>query len=376
MGEQGVPHGRLRNNPRAMTGDAQEWAGAPFTEKAFYLADFRERTLAIAGTGDAFADPGPLRAVFAELEQNRTRIVLLTGDAAAARALAAPIVALAGERALGSVWRALRSSPRVTVLIDGADSFPAACRALAVSLRISKLIFLDSGGALVRGDGARLSFVDLGELAALLQDQSGDASRRAPLLREIDAALRGGVAAVNLCTASGLGEELFSYAGSGTLFTVGNYVEVRPLGIDDFAAARDLVARGVAEGYLALRSEPELDRVLANGYGAFVEHSHLAGIGALVPHPESGTGEIASLYTLTRFLGEGIGGHLVASLCRVARERRYRCVFACTTSERVAGFFERNGFRRVDPGDVPAEKWRDYDPERRERVLCLRRELA
>jgi len=29
---------------------------------------------------------------------------------------------------------------------------------------------------------------------------------------------------------------------------------------------------------------------------------------------ESGTGEIASLYTLTRFLGEGIGGHLVADI--------------------------------------------------------------
>jgi amino-acid N-acetyltransferase len=264
----------------------------------------------------------------------------------------------------------------VTVLIDGADSFPAACRALAVGLRISKLIFLDPAGALVRADGARLSFVDLGELAALREEPSGDASRRAPLLREIDAALRGGVAAVNLCTAAGLGEELFSYAGSGTLFTVGNYVEVRPLGIDDFAAASDLVARGVAEGYLALRSEPELDRVLANGFGAFVEHSHLAGIGALVPHPESSTGEIASLYTLTRFLGEGIGGHLVAALCRVARERGYRCVFACTTSERVAGFFERNAFRRVGAEEVPAEKWRDYDPERRDRVLCLRREVA
>jgi amino-acid N-acetyltransferase len=358
-----------------MTGDAQEWAGAPFTEKAFYLADFRERTLAIAGAADALADPAPLRSVFADLEQNRTRIVLLTSDAACARSLDTPVVALPREHALGSVWRALRSSSRVALLIGAGDSFPAACRALATSLRIAKLIFLDPLGALVRGDGARLSFVDLGELTALLADPIGDAARRASLLREIDAALRAGVAAVNLCTAAGLDEELFSYAGSGTLFTVGNYVDVRPLGIDDFAAASDLVARGVAEGYLALRSESELDRVLANGFGAFVERSHLAGIGALVPHPESGTGEIASLYTLTRFLGEGIGGHLVAALCRVARERGYSCVFACTTSERVAGLFERNAFRRVGAGDLPAEKWRDYDRERRARVLCLRREI-
>src|SRR5262249_43046658 len=56
----------------AMTGDGQDWAGAPFTEKAFYLADFRERTLAVAGGADALADPAPLQPVFAELEQNRT----------------------------------------------------------------------------------------------------------------------------------------------------------------------------------------------------------------------------------------------------------------------------------------------------------------
>jgi len=245
-----------------------------------------------------------------------------------------------------------------------------------VNLRVSKLVFLDPIGALVRSDGARLSFVDLGELAALLADPIGDARRRAPLLREIDAALRGGVAAVNLCSGAGLEQELFSYAGSGTLFTVGRYVDVRPLGIDDFAAASDLVVRGVAEGFLAARSEAEIDRVLANGYGAFVERSHLAGIGALVPHPESGTGEIASLYTLTRFLGEGIGGHIVAALANAARERGYSCVFACTTSDRVAGFFERNAFRRVGPDEIPAEKWRHYDPARRARVLCVRRDLT
>jgi amino-acid N-acetyltransferase len=358
-----------------MTGVDPAGPGAPFTERAFYLADFRERTLAIAASADSLVEAAAVRSVFTELERNRTRIVLLTGDPALARALDTPVLALPRERAPGSVWRALGSSARIALAIEPGSSFPAACRELAASLRVSKLVFLDPRGALVRGDGARLSFVDLEELEALLTDPTGDASRRASLLHEIDAALRGGVAAVNLCTAEGLDEELFSYAGSGTLFTVGRYVDVRPLGIDDFAAASDLVARGVAEGFLALRSEAEVDRVLANGFGAFVERSHLAGIGALVPQPESGTGEIASLYTLTRFLGEGIGGHLVAALCEVARERKYTSVFACTTSERVAGFFERNAFERVDADAIPAEKWRDYDPARRTRVLCLRRDL-
>jgi N-acetylglutamate synthase-like GNAT family acetyltransferase len=359
-----------------MSGEKPVWAGASFTEKAFYLADFRGRTLAIAGDAGGLADGASVRSVLAELERNRTRVLVLTTDASLADALDTPVIALSRECALGSVWRALRSHARIALVIPPAESFPSACRELAVNLRVSKLVFLDPIGALVRGDGARLSFVDLGELAALRAGPGGDGSRRSPLLREIDAALRGGVAAVNVCTAAGLDEELFSYSGSGTLFTVGRYVDVRPLGIDDFAAANDLVARGVAEGFLAVRSEPELDRVLANGYGAFLERSHLAGIGALVPHPESRTGEIASLYTLTRFLGEGIGGHIVAALCKVARDRKYSCVFACTTSERVAGFFERNAFERVGPGEIPGEKWRNYDPARRARVLCVRRDLA
>src|SRR5438552_3372809 len=85
------------------------------------------------------------------------------------------------QRLLGSVWRALRSSARIALLIDRRDAFSSACRELAVILRVSKLIFLDRDGALVRGNGARLSFVDLEELAGLL---AKPADRRAPLLRE------------------------------------------------------------------------------------------------------------------------------------------------------------------------------------------------
>jgi N-acetylglutamate synthase-like GNAT family acetyltransferase len=38
-------------------------------------------------------------------------------------------------------------------------------------------------------------------------------------------------------------------------------------------------------------------------------------------------------------------------------------------------FFERNGFRKVDRGEVPETKWRAYDPARLSQVACLRRDL-
>lgn len=347
----------------------------PFTEKDFYLAEFRGRTLALACAGAGRAELDRVASVLGELEANGTRVVLLTAAPALAAELGAPVLAASGPELAGAVWRALRGAPRAALIVPAGPGFAAGCRERALALGVSKWVVLDAPGAFTRADGSRISFADLAELGAWLAAPNDEVAKRAALLREVEAALRAGVPAVNVCAAEGLGEELFSYAGSGTLFTRERYVSVRRLGIDDYDAAADLVRRGVAEGYLAERSEAELDRVFGNGFGAFVEGRHLAGIGALMPDEHSRTGEIASLYTLTRFLGEGIGGHLVGALCRAARERGDTAVFACTTSERVAGFFERQGFARVGPERIPEQKWRDYDPGRRARVLCLLREL-
>jgi amino-acid N-acetyltransferase len=203
--------------------------------------------------------------------------------------------------------------------------------------------------------------------------RAGERPERIGLLREIERALDAGVAAVNLSTLEGLADELFTYAGSGTLFSRKRYVEVRPLGLDDYDPANDLIARGVAEGYLAPRTPEDVEAVLVNGFGAFVEGVHLAGIGALLA--QGSGGEIASLYTLTRFLGGGIGGHLIRFAVERANQAGMRFVFACTTSERVVAFFEANGFRAVGPDEIPDAKWDGYDPERRARLRCLRLDL-
>src|SRR5262249_50870980 len=179
--------------------------------------------------------------------------------------------------------------------------------------------------------------------------------------------------AVNVCDLAGLEQELFTYSGSGTLFTRKRYIAVRELGLDDFDAAYDLIDRGVAEGYLAARPSREIDRVLAHGFGAFIEGRHLAGIGALLVDGDARVGEIASLYTVTRFLGEGVGQHLVAHALRRARALRLHCVFAGTTQERVGPSFERQGFEVAAPDELPARKWRGYDRRRRRRLRCYRR---
>jgi amino-acid N-acetyltransferase len=347
----------------------------PFSEKGFYLDEFHGRTLGVAAEAPELGDPAPLLAVLGELAANDTRAVVISTEAAALRRLLGGAPAQADDPRLpATVWRCFERGPWAGVAVRDREGFPAAGLAVAVRLGLSKVVWIDPAGGLRRPDGTRDSFVDRDELRGIVAaGSSGEAAERIGLLGEIERALDAGVAAVNLTTLAGLADELFTYAGSGTLFSRQRYVEVRPLGLDDFDPANDLIARGVAEGYLAPRPPEEVEAVLVNGFGAFVEGVHLAGIGALLA--QDAGGEIASLYTLTRYLGGGIGGHLIRFAVERAAQAGLRFVFACTTSERVVTFFEANGFREVPAEEIPAAKWDGYDPERRERVRCLRREL-
>jgi N-acetylglutamate synthase-like GNAT family acetyltransferase len=353
-------------------------AGGSFSEKSFYLSEFRGRTIAIAVPAADLGAPAPLEAVLKELEENGTRVVVISTQRSALEGvLGMRSLSAALPRLEAAVWRAFAEAPRVGVTVAGSQAFAPEVREIVLRLGVWKLVWIDREGGLVQRDGSRESFVDRAELEALLASgNAGVNARRTALLREVEEALDAGIAAVNVCSLDGLHDELFTYGGSGTLFTRERYVVVRRLRLDDYDAADDLIARGVAEGYLAPRPAHEIDRVLASGFGAFVEGSHLAGIGALLEMPQARAAELASLSTLTRFLGEGVGYHLVKYALERARSLGCEYVFACTISDKVAGFFERNGFRRVEPHEIPGEKWRDYDPTRRASVKCLRRDLV
>lgn len=345
----------------------------PFSEKGFYLDEFHGRTLGFAVAAADLRAPAPLLGVLAELATNDTRAVVVSTEAGALqRALGAVPVAADDARLAAAVWRAFSGRPWAGVVVRGVDGFAAEAFGVAIRLGLSKIVWVDPDGGLRRPDGTRISFVELDELRAIVRSAGG--VPRIGLLREIERALDAGIAAVNLSTLEGLADELFTYAGSGTLLSRKRYVEVRPLGIDDYDAANDLIARGVAEGYLAPREREEVETVLVNGFGAFVEGVHLAGIGALLVQGDAG--EIVSLYTLTRYIGGGIGGHLIRFAVERAAQAGMRFVFACTTSDRVVAFFEAHGFRAVDQAEIPVAKWERYDPQRRERLRCLRRDLA
>ena len=349
------------------------------SEREFYLAEFRGRTLGVALAQAPGGSLDALAQVVEELARNGTGCVIVSPSRVLLEKLT-PLVIAPAESAdwVGALWRALGEGHGVGLWLPEevseageARPFAARCRVVALRLRLAKLVWIDDRGAIRDPAGSRISLLDLSDADRLADLSSPGSEPESALVGEIGQLLEGGVASVSICSLEGLSDELFTYAGSGTLVTRERYLEVRLLGIDDFGAATDLITRGVDEGYLAPRSEREIESALGRGFGVFVEGRYLAGIGALVRYPAEGAAEIASLYTMTRFAGEGVGGHLVSFALQCARAEGCSQVFACTTSARVERFFERQGFRRVEPEAIPASKWAGYPAERRSELRCL-----
>jgi N-acetylglutamate synthase-like GNAT family acetyltransferase len=369
-----------------------------FAEKRFYLDEFHEKTLLFALAPGARADDYRLITVIDELIHEDAHGIIVTTDVPGARGLTQRVRAPGGERGpsgpleidssskitshevLYEIWDRLREGP-VAVLQLSEMSWPelsSAAVQLASSLRVHKLILLDPSGGLAQE--RQLSFLTEPVLAEVLSSESsGEAvNRRRPILETIHRALRGDVHSVNLCSLEGLARELFTYKGSGTLFTPEDYCRVERLGIDDFGEVERLLLRGQEEGLLKIRDREEIGEILLCGFGATLGGEHLAGVAALLEEPYVGerTAEIVGLYTISRFKGEGVGGKLMAQILSEARLRGLESVFACTTVARAGLFFEREGFVRVGPEAVPTRKWRDYETGRQAQVAVYRKVLS
>ena len=381
-------------------------ASLSFAEKEFYLDEFHEKSVLFAlRVTDWTVEAGMHAAleVFETLLRNDTRILLLletdNGEGPQRRVTAlhkqlarvvktphaSPVVFSVDtsvDQLCLQMWEVLRDS-RVFVGLwpSGAPVSLADCaQRVAVGLRVYKLVYIDPPGGLVH-DGKILSFLNGPGLQDLLRpgraEEVGLGERR-PVLEAIHSALAGGVTSVSLCPLVGLGRELFTYEGCGTLFTRGDYCQVEKLGIDDFHEVEKLLQRAEQAGHLKPRTPQEMARLLLYGYGARLGPASMepAGFCALLPYAEDQAAEIVGLFTITRYQGEGVGGRLVEAMVHEGERQNLRYVFACTTQEGAQRLFARHGFQRVPPEAVAAAKWHGYDPERRQQVAVYRRDLA
>jgi amino-acid N-acetyltransferase len=374
-------------------------AAALFDEKSFYLEEFYGKSLLFAlipPSGERLGELDSLVRTLRELHRHQARCIAIVPATALARMMrrlgrvapkAEPPIFNPGaglrsrpyppDSAVAQIWRALSAG---SIVVAAADTnkpgdFTVFAEELASRLRVFKLILLDRQGGLTGGGGERLSFVELGRIGGAVRKQR--TARRRAELRAVARALRAGVGSVNLVAPRDVYDELFSFVGTGTLFTERQYGFVRPISIDDFEEVEALILRGQREGHLLARSREEIAQLLPSCFGYRVGDEHLAGVCSLLTeryHRER-AGEITALYTLTRFAGEGVAVELVKQILNEARERPLRYVFACTAEERAAKFFARIGFRLVGPRDIPAAKWRGYDRARMSRLEIFRYDL-
>ena len=169
-----------------------------------------------------------------------------TGDDGAP--LAQHVVADAAQAAADG-----RRSSRTLGSSTSRSSWPAACAC-------TSWCSSSRAGGIASPTARRLSFMDDAMLTAVLQpgqaEWAGLAARR-DTLDAVRAALRGGVHAVNLCTLEGLARELYTYEGSGTLFTLRGLLPHRAARHRRLrggrAPDRARPARGVPEAALAGR---------------------------------------------------------------------------------------------------------------------------
>ncbi len=374
-----------------------------FTEKTFYLEEFYGKSLLFAlipPSGERLSELDSLVKTLRELRRNQTRCVLIASAGALprlvkrlGRMLIAPPVTFnpatglrtrpyPPDSAVAQIWQGLRAGSIVVAAATGdPDDLVIFAQELASRLRVFKLLMLERRGGLRDKEGEINSFVDLRRIRRALGLET-DKLRRATI-RAARRALLDGVASVNLTTPRGVYEELFSFLGSGTLLTEQRYANVRQISIDDFEEVEALIRRGQNEGFLLRRGDSEIASLLPSCFGYRVGDEHLAGICALLtePYRRERAGEITALYTLTRFLGEGVATELLREVVAEARKRRLRYVFACTSEERAARFFARlrfgrARFRRVAPGKIAAAKWRGYEKARIARLAIFRCDLA
>ncbi|MEO6629827.1 MAG: GNAT family N-acetyltransferase [Aquihabitans sp.] len=361
-------------------------------ERAFYVSEFAGATIVVALAEPDRATVASLARAASALAGAGARMVLVVGTAPGAfggdrASLATPLPSTplvlpiptgvaAGDRPdwMARLWLAITEQSEVVVEVSaGTESIVAAD--LAGSLRALKLVLTDPGGGL--GEPPR-SFVDVHDPAsgfeAALADRQGGA-----IVAAVRAALANGVTSVNLCRSQSVDQELFTFDGVGSLFTSGDYLQIAPLRVDDLPAVQGLVAQGTAAGLLRPRTRLDVARLAVTGLGARVQSSgHLAGLVGLetAPYDHDRLGEVACLYTVSRFSGAGAGGLLVDGLADRASAEGLRAIFAVTVSPEASAFFVHKGFSEVDHSRLPAVKWASYDQDRKAAARAFWRDTS
>jgi amino-acid N-acetyltransferase len=243
--------------------------------------------------------------------------------------------------------------------------------AAAIALRADKVVFLtETPGLLTTGaDNPHLIreiSVNDASLLNELREMTGDTNL--PLKHAIRAC-RGGVGRVHLIPYALDGSlllELFLHDGVGTMVSYDNLESLREATPDDVGAILSLIEPLEADGTLVRRSRHEIERDIE--HFSVIEHDGvLFGCAALYPYPQASIGEMACLTVAPKAQSTGDGKRLLRRIEHRARAQGLDRLFVLTT--RTAHWFLKQGFVKATLDDLPDDKRRLYNWQRRSIIL-------
>lgn len=160
-------------------------------------------------------------------------------------------------------------------------------------------------------------------------------------------------------------EEVFTHAGSGTLFTREYPNVLRQATEKDVRDIMALMQPYITEGTLKAMTEEDL-LAMIRSFMVYSVNDQIIAAAALIEYGDSM--ELGKLCTLPRFQARGRARALVRALLQKAKDDGKRSVFALTVQPYVGEFFERIGFAAVERELLPDEWKAGYDFSRPSRA--------
>jgi len=160
--------------------------------------------------------------------------------------------------------------------------------------------------------------------------------------------------------------ELFTHDGIGTMITTENLESMREATIDDVGGLLKLLAPLEADGTLVKRPRELIEREI--GLFTLLEHDGVIyGCAALYDFPAAKMGELAGLTVHPQYQNYGDGERLLKRVEARARQAGLARLFVLTT--RTAHWFIKRGFAAAGIDDLPIERQRLYNWQRRSQIL-------
>jgi len=238
---------------------------------------------------------------------------------------------------------------------------------VALALKADKLLLLTDRLPADR-TGEPLSELTTRQVETLLaKDAKHGTSGR--VLEAAVRALAGGVGRVHLISRridGGTLLELFTHSGAGTMVTADPVQKLRPARIEDVGGILSLIEPLEADGTLVKRNREMLEREISN-FQVIERDGVIEGCAALYPMAGAKSAELACLAVAAEYRDAGHGERLLTACEALARQLRFRRLFALTT--RAAHWFIAQGFRETGVEALPEERKALYNWKRGSKVF-------